>query len=189
MLKKKSFYFARHGQSEHNQKGLIAGGRVDSPLTEKGIAQALGLKEKILAVGIEHVISSSMLRAKRTAEIAWTGSLDIDENLREFELGIFENKEDKGVTEYMSALPYDVPVPYGESKKEFVQRVTSSINKWLNTYEKPMLFIAHGFIWDMLLDLMKIAIHNPDGSLIPDLENCSLAHFYHNDNGWEVKYL
>ena len=47
MLEKKSFYFVRHGQSEHNQRGLVAGGKTDSPLTEKGIAQALDLKDKI----------------------------------------------------------------------------------------------------------------------------------------------
>ena len=70
-LKKKSFYFVRHGESEHNQRGLVAGGKTDSPLTEKGIAQALDLKDKILAVGIEHLISSPMVRAKKTAEIAW----------------------------------------------------------------------------------------------------------------------
>ncbi len=112
--------------------------------------QALGLKEKILAVGIEHVISSPMLWTKRTSELAWTGTLDIDENLREFEPGIFEGREDKDVIEYVIDLPYDIPVPDGESKNEFVQRITSSINKWLNTYERAMLFVAHGFIWGIL---------------------------------------
>jgi len=189
MLEKKSFYFVRHGESEHNQRGLVAGGQTDSPLTEKGIAQALGLKDKILTAGIEHVISSPMLRAKRTSELAWAGTLDIDENLREFDLGIFEGRLDKGVTEYVIDLPYDVPVLNGESKKEFVQRITRSINKWLNTYEKPLLFVGHGFIWGMLLYIMELSIYNPDGTLIADLENCTLAHFHHNGLGWEVRYL
>lgn len=189
MLQKKSFYFVRHGESEHNQRGLVAGGKTDSPLTEKGMAQALGLKDKVLAVGIEHVISSPMLRAKRTSELAWAGAFDIDENLREFELGIFEGKEDIGVTEYVIDLPDDVPVPEGESKKEFAQRITLSINKWLNTYERPMLFVAHGFIWGILLQMMGLSIYNADGSVIADLENCTLAHFCYNGSAWEVKYL
>lgn len=189
MLEKKSFYFVRHGESEHNQRGLVAGGKTDSPLTEKGIAQALGLKDKILAVGIEHVISSPMIRAKKTAEIAWSGIPDIDDNLREFELGIFEGKEDKGVTEYVIDLPYDVPVPDGESKKEFTQRITSSVNKWLTIYEGTLLFVAHGFIWGMLLHMMGLPICNPDGTPISDLENCALVHFYHNSREWGVKYL
>ena len=189
MLEKKSFYFVRHGESEHNQRGLVAGGKTDSPLTEKGITQALGLKDKILAVGIEHVISSPMIRAKKTAEIAWSGIPDIDENLREFELAVFEGKEDKGVTEYVIDLPYDVPVPDGESKKEFVQRITCSFNKWLNTYENPLLFVGHGFIWGILLHIMELSIYNPDGTLIADLENCRLAHFCYNGLRWEVKYL
>ncbi len=189
MLEKKSFYFVRHGESEHNQKKLVAGGKTDSPLTEKGIAQAFSLKDKILAAGIKHVISSPMIRALKTAEIAWSGIPDIDENLREFELGIFEGKEDKGVTEYVVDLPYDVPVPDGESKKEFVQRIISSLNKWLKTYENPLLVVAHGFIWGALLYVMELPIYKPDGTLVADLENCTLAHFFYNGLNWEVKYL
>lgn len=30
MLEKKSFYFAPHGEFEHNQRGLVAGGNTDS---------------------------------------------------------------------------------------------------------------------------------------------------------------
>lgn len=189
MLEKKSFYFVRHGESEHNQRGLVAGGKTDSPLTEKGMEQALGLKDKILAIGIEHVISSPMVRAKKTAEIAWSGISDIDENLREFELGIFEGREDKGVTEYVIDLPYDVPVPNGESKKEFAQRIISSFNKWLNKYENPVLFVGHGFIWGILLYIMELSIYNSDGTLIADLENCRLAYFCYDGLEWKVQYL
>lgn len=88
MLEKKSFYLVRHGESEHNHRGIIAGGKIDSPLSKKGITQALGLKDKILSIGIEHVVSSPLLRARKTAELAWEGPLNIDENLREFELGM-----------------------------------------------------------------------------------------------------
>lgn len=70
MLDKKTFYFVRHGESEHNRRGVIAGSQTDSPLTEKGSKQGLGLKDKLLAVGIKHVVSSPMLRAKSTSELA-----------------------------------------------------------------------------------------------------------------------
>lgn len=38
-------------------------------LVDFGRRLVFGLKDKILAVGIEHVISSPMIRAKRTAEM------------------------------------------------------------------------------------------------------------------------
>lgn len=189
MLEKKSFYFVRHGESEYNQRGLVAGGKTDCPLTEKGMTQALHLKSKILAMGIKHVISSPLIRAKRTAEIAWSGVPIIDENLREFDLGVFEGKLDKGVTEYIINLPYEISVPNGESKKQFAQRITSSINRWLNTDDGTFLFVAHGFIWGMLLHITGLPICNPDGTPIADLENCRLVHFHHNGLEWEVKYL
>lgn len=189
MLERKSFYFVRHGESEHNQRGIVAGGRIDSPLSERGITQALNLQTQIKNIGIKHVISSSLLRARKTSEIAWDGILHIDVNLREFELGIFEGKEDIGISEYVLNLPYDVPVPQGESKKVFVERITNSINKWLITLESPLLFVGHGFMWGFLLLIMKIPIYNEDGTLIKDLENCKLTHFQPSGTGWKVTYL
>ena len=87
MLTEKSFYFARHGESEHNARGICAGGKSDSPLSAKGIVQAHCLKNKLFALGIDYVISSPMIRAKMTAEIAGGRPLLIDENLREIDLG------------------------------------------------------------------------------------------------------
>lgn len=77
-------YFVRHGESEGNKKGLHQGPEV--PLSEEGIKQGQVLAERLKKHRIDVVYSSSMIRAKQTAEII-SGKLKIPvelwENLKE----------------------------------------------------------------------------------------------------------
>lgn len=63
-------YLARHGQDRDNAHGIL-NGRRDEPLTEKGIAQAQEVAGKIEETNIrfDHIYSSPLQRAYRTAEI------------------------------------------------------------------------------------------------------------------------
>jgi len=60
-------YFVRHGESEGNKKGLHQGPEV--PLSEEGIKQGQVLAERLKKYRINVIYSSSMIRAKQTAEI------------------------------------------------------------------------------------------------------------------------
>ncbi len=182
MIEKKPFYFARHGESKHNSQGICAGGKIDSPLSEKGIEQARHLRNKLLSVKIDYIVSSPLIRAKKTAEIAWDKNLFIEEDIKELDLGIFEGTLDKGITEYIIDLPYNTPIPSGESKNDFIKRITHSFNKWLNEQGTP-LFIAHGFVYGALLDIMGLPILNEDGVTM-DIKNTTLIYFYHNGQRW-----
>lgn len=62
------FYLCRHGQSEFNAQGLLQG-HLESPLTEKGIAQAQALALKAKHWKINHIVSSHLGRAQQTAHI------------------------------------------------------------------------------------------------------------------------
>lgn len=77
-------YFVRHGESEGNKKGLHQGPEV--PLSEEGIKQGQVLAERLKKHKIDAIYSSSMIRAKQTAEII-SGKLKIPveswENLKE----------------------------------------------------------------------------------------------------------
>ena len=63
-------YLVRHGQDTDNAKGIL-NGRRDEPLSEKGIEQANEVANKIKESGIhfDHVYSSPLQRAYKTAEI------------------------------------------------------------------------------------------------------------------------
>lgn len=91
-----TIYFVRHGQSEANARGVFAGVRDDSPLTEKGRAQAKAAAEDIRAKGltINHVLVSPLHRARDTAEIIATSigfdpsQIRVEDRLREYDMGL-----------------------------------------------------------------------------------------------------
>lgn len=60
-------YIVRHGEVTHNALKLYNNSNED--LTDKGIMQALELRNKIKDINFDIVICSPLLRAKHTAEI------------------------------------------------------------------------------------------------------------------------
>src|SRR5262245_29104209 len=82
----------RHGQTQWNLK-LIRQGHLDSGLTEKGIAQAKALGERLARESFTALYSSDLGRAVQTAQMiaAATGhEIITDPRLRERHLGIFQ---------------------------------------------------------------------------------------------------
>ncbi|MBS0585450.1 MAG: histidine phosphatase family protein [Verrucomicrobia bacterium] len=182
MLKEKSFYFARHGESEHNARGICAGGRTDSPLTSRGESEAYLLRDKVLEVGIERTICSPLLRAKRTAEIAGGPSIFVEEDLKEIDIGIFEDQKEPKIIDYVMDLPWEVPIREGESKAAFTQKIGEAVNKWLSKEEGTLLFVAHGFVYVALLTLIGRKVTREDLKV----KNASLIHFHHDGTSWYV---
>ncbi len=64
---KKRVYLVRHGESVSNAGGLITPGD-SNPLSEKGIEQAKFVAKRAMKLPIEIIISSTVLRARQTAE-------------------------------------------------------------------------------------------------------------------------
>jgi len=63
----KTIYFVRHGESQTNA-GPVCFGK-DALLTEKGRGQAFFTAKRVSKLPIQSIISSSLVRAKQTAEI------------------------------------------------------------------------------------------------------------------------
>src|SRR3990167_4546839 len=100
-------YLARHGQDMDNAKGIL-NGRRDEPLSEKGIEQANEVAGKIKETGIsfDHVYSSPLRRAYKTAEII-TDILGISKpeilpNLIERDFGIMTGQSHGKIKEMCS---------------------------------------------------------------------------------------
>ena len=67
----------RHGESTGNASGLLLG-RIDSPLTERGVGQARSLA--VAVAGATRLVSSPLARARDTAEALGTGlPVEIDD--------------------------------------------------------------------------------------------------------------
>jgi probable phosphoglycerate mutase len=88
----KIVYFVRHGQSQANVDGVFAGCLLDSPLTTKGLEQADLTAEVLRGKTFDVIVSSSLLRAKSTAEriakrLDYDGSILIEPLLQERDFG------------------------------------------------------------------------------------------------------
>src|SRR5437899_11865837 len=91
-MKKTQVIIVRHGQTQWNLK-LIRQGHLDSPLTERGIAQAKALGQRLAQEKFSALYSSDLGRAVQTAEMianATGHNIITDARLRERHLGIFQ---------------------------------------------------------------------------------------------------
>ena len=81
----------RHGESEGNARGLLLG-RIDSPLTERGLGQARALSDTV--AGASRLISSPLARARDTADALGTGlPVEIDERWIEVDYGELDGQK------------------------------------------------------------------------------------------------
>ncbi|HEX3564741.1 MAG TPA: histidine phosphatase family protein [Acidimicrobiales bacterium] len=80
----------RHGESTGNAAGLLLG-RIDAPLTERGLAQAQMLGSSLS--GVTRVISSPLARARDTAAALDLGlPIEIDDRWVELDYGEFDGQ-------------------------------------------------------------------------------------------------
>ncbi len=82
----------RHGESVANTEGRIQG-QLDSPLSDRGRAQAHALARRLVREGwlVSAIHSSDLARAAETAEILAAGldaPMVLDERLREYGVGV-----------------------------------------------------------------------------------------------------
>ena len=154
----------RHGETEWNLERRYQG-RFDSPLTERGAAQAraigrllAGLPEAIAAP----IVASPQGRAQRTAEIireelGYAGAVRLDARLRELTLGSWDGLT-YGEIEAVSPGIFDdggpewcFRAPDGESYDAFAARV----GEWLDEQNDaaPIIVVAHGLVGRVLRGL------------------------------------
>lgn len=81
----------RHGESAGNAEGLLLG-RIDSPLTERGLEQARSLADTV--AGATRLVTSPLARARDTAEALGTGlPAEVDERWIEVDYGEFDGQK------------------------------------------------------------------------------------------------
>jgi broad specificity phosphatase PhoE len=81
----------RHGESTGNAEGLLLG-RIDSPLTARGLEQARSLADTVS--GATRLISSPLARARHTAAALGTGlPIEIDDRWIEVDYGEFDGQK------------------------------------------------------------------------------------------------
>ena len=154
-----TLYIVRHGETEWNTQKIIQG-HSDSSLTQKGLDQACDLREMFKDIKFDHVFSSDLLRAKRTAEvIAAQDKVEVKttQALRERCFGRFEGKkfaeytaELKELIEQMETLSQAEYAkhkldPSIESDEELISRMIFFLRETALAYiGKNVLVVSHG---------------------------------------------
>lgn len=149
-------YYGRHGETEWNREGIYQG-RLDSPPTETGVAQATRMGEFLVGKGIAEIHASPLGRSKATSKIV--GEIlgitpKIHGFLREQHFGSLQGMSKKdarekhsGFFDSRSSNPWSkLYTPYpdgGESYFDVYDRVHDDYLELLAKSEGNIVFIGH----------------------------------------------
>jgi broad specificity phosphatase PhoE len=153
-----SILLVRHGETEWNLERRIQG-RFDSPLTERGVAQAhaIGtLVRELDQAGSVRIVASPLGRAMRTAKIIaehlpTRPQLLIDGRLQEISAGSWDGLTFReielrcpGIFEGDGRYEWNFRAPGGETYEAFAARVA----EWLSSaVEEPLtIAVTHGVV-------------------------------------------
>ena len=160
----KDFYFIRHGKTDWNKKHL-AMGQTDIPLNETGLKQATQAAESLKDISFGAIVSSPLMRAKKTAEIiAQTKSLDITiiDELKECSWGIMEGQPIASGS-WINNWRNGANIENAESFLSFEKRIINALSEALKLPE-PVLIIAHDGVYRTIQKALKLPFL--------DLANC-----------------
>lgn len=144
----------RHGESEAN-KAEILQGQIDSPLSETGKLQARQVSQKWLDTGVQfdHLISSPLLRARQTAEIAaevlgYQEDIEIDPVWMERSFGNLEGKSRSQIQQIVPPVDYFHPFEKiggtGESQLDLYIRASQGLQQLIHRKSQRILVVSHG---------------------------------------------
>lgn len=146
-------YVARHGQTQWNAENKICG-RTDLPLTEEGLRQARALADKVQDLGIDHIISSPMIRALDMAKIVSEkcgAPITLDDRLMEQNYGIYDGKDRKDPGFLANKRHFCVRYPGGESMMQMAARLYPLLDEIKRDYgDKTVLLTCHGAVCRVL---------------------------------------
>lgn len=158
-------FFARHGESLANILHVISNRGLKYPLTQRGREQAAALAQKLESRSITHIYSSPVLRAIETAVIAANHlgvHYEVTEALREYDMGIMEERGDREAWNQWQQLFDDWSkhqlwqrrVEGGENFHDIQNRFIPFIEQLTDQHQKNdanILCIAHGGLYWMML--------------------------------------
>ncbi|MCL2355367.1 MAG: histidine phosphatase family protein [Oscillospiraceae bacterium] len=140
-------FVTRHGQTDWNVERKVQG-LSDNPLNSVGIQQAKIAKEQLDQEEIDLIISSPLLRAKKTAEIINEGRnipILFDERLVERKFGVLEGKNINDCNFYEICTSEKDFGQGIETRKTFSDRIFEFLDEVKKEYTgKNILLVTHG---------------------------------------------
>jgi len=148
------FIVVRHGETQWNVQHRIQG-FADSPLTERGLAQAEAIGERLAQERFDALVASDLGRALQTAQriARRTGHVVVpDARLRERNFGAGEgltyaeiDRRFPGAFSRTEEMNPDFPIPGGETRRQFHQRVMLAFEALAREHDgQRIAVVAHG---------------------------------------------
>ena len=147
-----TIFLVRHGETEWNRARRYQGWS-DSPLTDRGTAQAAAIGHRLRALPealAAEIVASPIGRARRTAEIiagclGRTAPVRLDERLREISLGSWDGLDRADIRSRMgedfAEFEWYFDTPDGERYDGFAGRIA----EWLREIgDSPVIAVSHG---------------------------------------------
>jgi probable phosphoglycerate mutase len=123
-------YLARHGETAWSVTGQHTG-LTDLPLTETGERNARRLRERLSGLTFARILTSPLLRARRTCELAGFGAVaEIDRDLVEWDYGEYEGRRSAEIhAERPDWQLFRDGCPGGESPQQVAARADRVVSR------------------------------------------------------------
>jgi probable phosphoglycerate mutase len=170
------FCFLRHGETENNRLGLIAG-MSDVALNATGRLQARAAAQRLAKSGIDAIWSSPLRRARDTAQcVAETLGLPIGvvAQLAERNWGELEGKP-------LELRVAGMTPPGGESIEAFKDRTLAGLRQ-IRASRLPLI-VAHSGTFRVLTEWLRLPARSAP------IDNCTPLLLRPHDGGWRASPL
>ena len=183
----KHLYLMRHGETLFNARRKIQGW-CDSPLTQKGIRQAIAAKECLKDICFDHYYSSTAERCCDTLEIVTDHKVEYQrlKQLKERNFGDFEGESEDLNPKKGGSFAYDDLFPHygGEYTHEVIDRMYHTLKDIMDKDDhKHVLAVSHGGACYSFLS--KVAdpniVSNQGG-----FTNCCILHFEYDHDRFKL---
>lgn len=159
-------YLVRHGKDDDSARG----GWSPHPLTAEGVAQVKMLADYIFehndSLGIKHIYTSDLARAKQTARIIGS-KIDVSvtkmPEFREVNNGALAGMKNElanirypGL--YWNTLAWDEAYPDGESPKVFYKRISAAwarLEREMISGQGNTMLVTHGGVINVILSIVN----------------------------------
>lgn len=152
----KRLLLVRHGESEWNSARRLQG-QADIGLSPRGEEQARALRSTVAALQPEHVVVSTLKRARDTAALLGYPDAARHDDLREISVGEWtgEHIDDlvaRDAQAYKGWRAGTYTPPGGETWSEFKDRTGSFVRALIEAKHRSILVVSHGGVLRALLE-------------------------------------
>ena len=156
-------FLVRHGRTQANASGILAGWTPGVHLDEQGEAQVKAAAERLSPVRLAAIVSSPLERTVQTAEALALGQrrpsvIELDERLGECRYGEWTNRPLKDLAKTplwrtVQERPSAVTFPDGESLPEMQARALAAVHDWNARLGERAMYavVSHGDVIKAIL--------------------------------------